>query len=489
MTQSPDVPLASLAVRLARRPWRLVGRAEEAGHVADVLARPTRGHVVLAGAAGVGKTRLAREIATSAAAGGRAVRWNTATRAARAVPLGALLPLVSERPRAITDRLELFRNVVAELEGQRGEVSGRPLVVVDDAHLLDDAGAALLLHVALSDVASTLVTVRSGEPVPDPVIALWKDDVAVRIDVQPLSAAETVELLESTLDGAIEGKTADRLHDASRGNVLFLRELVLSGVRNGRLTLANGLWAWRGRFEMDAPLADVISAALSPEGVPRLLLTCAALVERLPVEVAIAVAGAGAVIDAERRGLLVDHEGEGLGFRHPLFVEAHLSSCGVVELQQARRRLGELLELQPVTTGRDALRRSVFLLDAGLPAHPATLMAGAETALRVAEFELALRLCRAAATTRAGETSGEIDATAAMAEALVALDRPGEADEVLCTRLASSQPLAPAEVVRLAILHSHAVHWGLADLPRADELLARWAERAGDPTARDVVLG
>ncbi len=64
---------------------------------------------------------------------------------------------------------------------------GRPLaLLVDDAHLLDDASATLVHQLASTRSAFVVLTVRSESPAPDPVVALWKDELAERIDLSPL---------------------------------------------------------------------------------------------------------------------------------------------------------------------------------------------------------------------------------------------------------------------------------------------------------------
>lgn len=70
--------------------WPLTGRDEELGFIDRALRRTDgpRG-VVLAGAAGVGKTRLAREALAVAARRGAVARWVPATASARVLPLGA----------------------------------------------------------------------------------------------------------------------------------------------------------------------------------------------------------------------------------------------------------------------------------------------------------------------------------------------------------------------------------------------------------------
>jgi AAA ATPase domain len=70
--------------------WPLVGRAEELRLVGGAtVPDDTYSGVVLAGAAGVGKTRLAREALASAERAGAVVHWASATASARRLPLGA----------------------------------------------------------------------------------------------------------------------------------------------------------------------------------------------------------------------------------------------------------------------------------------------------------------------------------------------------------------------------------------------------------------
>src|SRR5215218_4585598 len=74
--------------------WELVGRETACRAIIAALGeRPARG-VVLAGPAGVGRTRLAHEAMVLAERNGRATRWAGATGATALVPLGALAHLL-----------------------------------------------------------------------------------------------------------------------------------------------------------------------------------------------------------------------------------------------------------------------------------------------------------------------------------------------------------------------------------------------------------
>ncbi|MGA8520701.1 MAG: AAA family ATPase, partial [Pseudonocardiaceae bacterium] len=70
--------------------WPLTGRAEELSLISGLTRRRDgSAGVVLAGLAGVGKTRLAREALAAAQQRGTVTRWAVATASARALPLGA----------------------------------------------------------------------------------------------------------------------------------------------------------------------------------------------------------------------------------------------------------------------------------------------------------------------------------------------------------------------------------------------------------------
>jgi hypothetical protein len=151
--------------------WPLVGRAAELERV-DTILLGNRGAIVLAGPAGVGKTRLATECLGLAAARGFVPLRVAATQGAAGLPFGAFASLVPDLAPS-TDLLEVLRQIVREV-AQRGE--GRPVAVfVDDAHLLDEASAALTHLLATTPETFVLATLRSGEPAPEPIVALWKD--------------------------------------------------------------------------------------------------------------------------------------------------------------------------------------------------------------------------------------------------------------------------------------------------------------------------
>ena len=98
-----------------------------------------------------------------------------------------------EHPRAERPRLPLLPPATSRESESRGDLlryfaeaivddpDGRPLLLlVDDAQDLDDASAALLLHLVVHGGVFPVVTVRTGEPAPESVVMLWKDELLER---------------------------------------------------------------------------------------------------------------------------------------------------------------------------------------------------------------------------------------------------------------------------------------------------------------------
>src|ERR1700758_801918 len=107
---------------------------------------------------------------------------------------------------AMSDPLTNVRRVINSFVAQQRR--GRVLVGVDDAHLLDGLSALVVHQLAQCGGARLPVTGRTGSEEPDAVTALWKDGLLARLDLQPLSAVATREVIESTLGGPVDARSA-----------------------------------------------------------------------------------------------------------------------------------------------------------------------------------------------------------------------------------------------------------------------------------------
>ena len=169
---------------------------------------------MLAGPAGVGKTRLAREAAAAAERGGETVRWVRATRSASPIPLGAFAPLLP--PEELGEGGAQLRRAADALRAGSDE---QFLLVVDDVQFLDETSAALLLQLVVMGAAYLVATLRTGEDPPDAVVALWKDELVERQEVRPLSPDDVTTLLGLVL-GEVEASTALALARERRESAL-----------------------------------------------------------------------------------------------------------------------------------------------------------------------------------------------------------------------------------------------------------------------------
>ncbi|GAA3431718.1 LuxR C-terminal-related transcriptional regulator [Kutzneria kofuensis] len=412
----------------------MTGRAEELGFI-DAAVRRAAGAkgVVLAGAAGVGKTRLAREALAALAGRGTATRWVCATMSARGLPLGAFAGLLGELDPSSAGLLGKAIDALLAGAPRAGVVVG-----VDDAHLLDELSALVLHELVLRAAATVVVTVRSGEPAPDAVTALWKDGHLDRLEVQPLSATETAGLLEAVLGGPVDGVGAERLWALTRGNALFLRQLVDGEIESGHLRETGGVWRWTGAPAVSPGLVELVGARMGRLSEPLLeVVDTLALGEPLGAGLLAGLTGAATVEEAESRGLIeLTPDGRRLQARlaHPLYGEVRRSAMGRL---RARRLSGEIARAITATGARraeDTLRRAVLTLDSDLEPDPDLLTVASGAATEMLDLPLAERLATAAVA-----AGGGFDARLNMANALSWLSRGEESDSELRVLFAGAQ--------------------------------------------------
>ena len=389
-----------------REEWPFVGREQELSEVRDILAARRYRGVVLAGPAGVGKSRLAAEALALAEREGYATVRVTGTRSARSIPFGAvatLLPPSTEIP-AVDNRAEMIRRMSAALV----EASApKPLaLLVDDAQLLDDATATLVHQLAVTGAAFVLLTVRVGDAaVPDAVSALWKDALAARVEIPGLTVDQAMEMLTAALDAPIDRGTVDRLVAHTGGNVMFLREVVLGAVDDGSLRHENGLWRQLEPLRPSDRLVELVEARLAGLGPEqRALLELLAFGEPIGRRELRTVADPRHAEELERSGLLVSElSGRRLQLRvaHPLYADVLRKTTPVLRAIAVSRALAEAVESTGARRREDTLRLATWRLAAG-GASPKLLLDAASTARWRYDFDLAARLAEAAVDAGAG---------------------------------------------------------------------------------------
>src|SRR6202042_2232774 len=188
----------STSVSSVTHGWPFVGRERELEQITAARADPAAPGVVISGALGVGRSGLALQVVDAAGRAGELTYWAQGTASSAAIPLGAFAALIPDDVRS-DEPLELIRR---STERVRARAEGRAVCLgVDDAHLLDAASAALVLHLATAAGVFVVVTVRAGVIAPDAIDSLWKDGGARRMELQPLGDEAIEALVEAALDG------------------------------------------------------------------------------------------------------------------------------------------------------------------------------------------------------------------------------------------------------------------------------------------------
>jgi DNA-binding CsgD family transcriptional regulator len=376
--------------------WPLTGRNEELRIIAEALASDKTQGFVVAGPAGVGKTRLAAEAVAAATAEGWTSRRIACTATGQAVTLGAFARWVDD---VSAPPLALVRQVFAALTATaRG---GRLLLFVDDVHLLDDLSAFVLHQLVLHEMATVVATVRTGEPAPDAVIALWKNGLLQRLELQPLSRNELDSLLRNVLNGSVRSDCTDRMWNLSRGNVLFLHHLVEHERESARLVSVRGEWRLVGEQSASPSLVELVELQMG--AVPdelRDVLDLVALAEPVDRALLASLTNSQSIETAEERGLITVASKTGaVCVGHPLYGEVRLSRCSPLRLRRLRGRVAEAMATRETT---DPLRLGLLWLESDLPPDPAILGPAADIAATRLDLGLAERLARTAVDADAG---------------------------------------------------------------------------------------
>jgi class 3 adenylate cyclase len=442
----------------------LVGRDEQLFLLEDALLAAHRGEsrfVALGGEAGMGKTRLATELAKRARRLDWEVLWGACSEAELPLPylplvealgnyltrqdvgrlagqLGAarlelaqLFPQLGgdELPAPLGDpaqaKLRLFEAVVALLAVPAREHG--LLLVVEDVHWADSATRELLDHLArrLTNVRSlVLVTYRSDEldrrhPVA-PLLQTWRrSGLAELVQLSPLQRGEIAEMLAAILDDEQVGpELRDVMYARTEGNPFVLEEMLKEAIDRGDVVRTDRGWQPRSPDELRIPetVRDTILLRFGRLDAAEVEILRAAAVLGRTFDYATLVAVAGVpeatVHDALDVGVaqqLLEEVGGGTAtyrWRHALTQEAVADEIVLPRRQQISSRAADAL----MAAGGEAFEVARHLLGA-------------------ARFDEAVPACIAAAE--------EAEASLAFGEALELLDRalPHVRDPLVRARL------------------------------------------------------
>lgn len=358
----------------------LVGRRAERERLGDAVRRARLGSgslVLLTGEAGVGKTRLAGQLAEDA---GRQMLFGRASRGA-AVPYGPIvaafrsylrlnpdglagcgplqphlaliLPELGE-PAPLSDPatlLEAVRCAFAHLAREE-----QVLVVLDDLQWSDEATLELLpaLAESLGELALLMIAVYRSDGLPrDHMLRRIRHELrrAGRLDeltLSPLEPTETAQLLVEIFEQTPAPSLVRTIHDRTQGVPFFVEELARA------LLVTNALAAGRRGLELamggEVTVPDtvrdavLVSASELSEEARTAAAAAAVAGESFDLTLVGDIASAPGLGELIERGLVTE-AGPGVGaFRHALTREALYNDVPWLERRALHRRLAGALE-------------------------------------------------------------------------------------------------------------------------------------------------
>jgi DNA-binding CsgD family transcriptional regulator len=390
------------AVPPARLAWPLVPRPEEDRAVAVVAHHGW--NVALVGAPGLGKSVLAARVTD------RVARLDRTGR----VSVVAIAPGPHQTSMPFAAAADRFGDLPEEVVGdpfaaertlrEAARLADRDVVLrIDDADHLDAISARYAAWLVRNRGARLVLTCRDFTTLAEPLRDLWQDDLLERIDLAPLDFRQTESLLGLALGGPLESASVERVHRATQGNPLHLREVVRAAHASGALELTASGWYWRGRITASRSLADMYRTELARlPGDLRDVVDIVALADPIPLSRLLALVGEGDVDRVVSLGIVT--------------VDVQAATDGTAVVRPSHPLIGEVLrELVPVARrtrlfaranafraepgdGAPAaarLRAALWALECGVVPTTAQLLDAATVAVRLQEYESATLLSSA----------------------------------------------------------------------------------------------
>ncbi|MBG6180269.1 LuxR C-terminal-related transcriptional regulator [Arthrobacter sp. CAN_A1] len=421
----------------------LVGRTSNTRAIIDSILDPAAGGAMVCGAPGVGKSAVADAVLLHLQ--GRVVPVTIyADASLKEVPYGALGPVFREHlPAHLDSPLSVLRTIRSALRSLAADAPFPVLVVLRDAHHLDQDSSHLFGQLALAREIRLLVLSTDAGTQPEALNALCRDGLLTRFELAPLIRDQIGELCRQDLGGLPSSGCITFVSDWSRGNPYLAKALIAHLRTSGALIEQNGVW-----LMVCAPdsAGDVLASQVKP-----ILMGCSPAGRRAVEVVAmlgcIPTAAARLLLDAvgleealQARILSYSrHHGQD---RSCLTIEPKVYGEAVRDLVPPGRRAEILAWLRESPGGRELLHdagvinRVAWELSLGYPIADGELVATARLANDGYSPRLARQLA-AAVTSPDFTTAARVEAARSL---LDAGDTDAAAAEIRGTMDAAADP-------------------------------------------------
>ncbi|HET7009520.1 MAG TPA: ABC transporter substrate-binding protein [Anaerolineales bacterium] len=381
---------------------RIAGREAELAVVRGMWARATSGKtqtLIISGEAGIGKTRLVRELSALAEVSGGLVLQGWCY-AQPGEPYGPFQQILREAFDGMAETISAAPDFVAAAvlslapeyqkrfpdvapspavdtaEGRQRNFEGaelllsmlsqkRPvLLVLEDAQWADSGTLDLFRHLVQHTRERPVLFVlthRDVEPeesrgLHEMLHDFRRGNVAVGLPLTRLDRSKTEDMLTTLLGESVAPDLADEIFRVTEGNPFFIEEVCKTLAQSGRLTHRDGRWQWPGIRKLEIPVNVKVAIAeqlraLQP-GARKALEAAAIRGPQFGVEIVRRTLGveedalADALEAAERAKIIQEIPGDGrrYAFTHHLIPAAIVDGLRASERRSLHGRMAPVLE-------------------------------------------------------------------------------------------------------------------------------------------------
>ena len=378
----------------------VVGRADYLDSLTQQIEQTRQGRgatVLLAGEAGIGKSRLVREAKIMAQQAGFAVRQGNCFEPDRVVAYAPLLdlvramlagsptvdsativqPLAAELSRLLSElaphlpdaalspaatpeeeKRRLFDNLVRVFTAQPTPL----LLIVEDLHWCDELSLEFLLTLARQSSRRPLLlllTYRNDETTTALRQCLSSFDrarLAIELPLHRLSAYQTKAMIQATIGQAtaVDREFAERIYALTEGNPFFVEELLKSLIASGEISFAGEQWTHRPTGALHVPRTVQVAVAQRlgqlSAAAQQVLMVAAVTGRRFDFSLLQAITGHSEaellqrIKELMRSQLVVEESADVFAFRHALTQQAIYADLLQRERRSLHRMVAETLE-------------------------------------------------------------------------------------------------------------------------------------------------
>lgn len=378
-------------------------REEELADIVSAISAEECRAVFLTSDSGLGASTILQKLADAAKEHVPVLTVHGSQSLAR-IPYGVLAPyLASHSTPAEASRIGVLRQVLAAIDARQSDLSksargdDRPLIIVDDAHAVDEGTAELLVSLVMAGIVNVVASHARRHRLPDPFPKLWSSGLAENIVLHPLTRHQGHDFCEAILGGPVFPATSWHFWSTAAGNPLFIELLVSEAVELGRITKRSGTWVGQHVARLHGrDLADAVKTALrglSPDGSAALNLVALAEplahseLARLVPETAIRELLDWPLIEFQQQssGLLV--------LANPIYGQVIRDMVPLTRSRVLHERIIGNLEADEGSS-ESLLRRVLWALEVGVEVRDETLLRAAILASKLYQSTTALDLAQ-----------------------------------------------------------------------------------------------